>query len=520
MVFKIIVTGSNPVFLVFLMKNLDNFKLNLDNFKNFFFKILSIFLKNIKDVLIYFQLFFYTKLILFLELARLVDKPKDNMKEDLIKFIKYKNKEKIFKNFFSIFYGDFDYNLYNFFKLNLNNIFKLNLNNIFKTYFRIKYTNSGFFFFNNLFFKKLKVNDSLYNTFMDLFKYIYEFLKYILVFFFFLIFIYNVFILRSLGFNKIVFAWVGILMFVYWLLSGFVFFFKKYQFGKYTTSIQRFWRRTYILFWLIEGATFSVFLYLTINASQESFYMFDQISFFKSHLFSWKTFIFRIFLIVLLLYLTYLLILSLKWNIFSKNVYLLVIITFLLTYFIWVEFYQFLHILNFYGNLNWVYDLDEHLWTLEVESKKTRIVNHYIMLLFILKFWHIIFIYGFWVFFVLRSVEVNRIRYSLLSANYQNFIILYIFSWVFLYPWFKFFFKNILYTPYYWFYINNRYFFLRVLFNDMKLIYYSLTYDFFKNLNVLKRFEHSFFYFKSSNYDNNFEFFRKNVIKNKILKTI
>jgi hypothetical protein len=75
-------------------------------------------------------------------------------------------------------------------------------------------------------------------------------------------------------------------MFGYWLISGFVFFIKKYQFGKYTSVVQRFWRRTYILFWLIEITTFSVFLFLTINASQESFYMFDQISIFKTHLYS------------------------------------------------------------------------------------------------------------------------------------------------------------------------------------------------------------------------------------------
>ena len=328
-------------------------------------------------------------------------------------------------------------------------------------------------------------------------------------------------ITRVLPFNKIIFAWIGVIMFSYWLISGFVFFIKKYQFGKYTSAIQRFWRRSYILFWLIEAATFSVFLFLTINASQESFYMFDQISFYKTHLYSWRFFLLKIFPIVILILATYFMLVSLKWNIFSKNVPFLIFITLNLTYIVWLEVYQFIHILNFYGNFNWIYDVDEHIWSLELEPRRTRIVNHYVMLLFILKFWHIVFIYGFWVFFVLRSLEIGRIRYPLLSANFQNFIILYIFAWVFMYPLFKFFFKNFLYSPYTWFYVNNRRIFFRVIFNDLKLIMYGLFdyLNYFK-LNFLSKFDYNFIYWNLSNQINDFESFRKNILKNRIIKIL
>jgi hypothetical protein len=47
-------------------------------------------------------------------------------------------------------------------------------------------------------------------------------------------------IIRATPFNKSLFGWLALAMLFYWLISGFVFFIKKYQFGKYTSVIQRF----------------------------------------------------------------------------------------------------------------------------------------------------------------------------------------------------------------------------------------------------------------------------------------
>jgi hypothetical protein len=370
---------------------------------------------------------------------------------------------------------------------------------------------------------KKNFNMYLIQTFLIGLKYIWLGLRFwffpIIIF---LSIVYFTLVLRSLPFNKIMFSWICILMFVYWLISGFVFFFKKYQFGKYTTAVQRFWRRSYILFWMIEGGTFLVFLFFTLNSSQESFYMYDQISIFKTHLYSWKYFLLKIFPIIILILSTYLLLISIKWNIYSKQSLILLILTFFLSYLVWLEFYQFFHVINFYGNLNWIYDIDDHTWSLELEPRRTRMVNHYVMLLFILKFWHIVFIYGFWIFFVLRCWETKRIRYPLLAANFQNFIILYIFAWVFMYPWFKFYFRKFLDIPYYWFYINNRKIFFRVFFNDIKLVYYGICY-FFDNykLNYLDFFKtNPFYYWKVLDYNNNFEDYRKHIIKDRIILSL
>lgn len=300
-------------------------------------------------------------------------------------------------------------------------------------------------------------------------------------------------ILRVLTFNKVVIGWVILFMMFYWLMSGFVFFFKKYQYGKYTSAIQRFWKRSYILFWLLETCLLSVFIYLTFVASQESFYMFDQVQIYKTHLFSWRLFFLKIIPVVVLLVMCYFLILTLKWNIFSKYSVWLLIVTLILTYIVWIEFYQFYHIINFYGNLNWLFDVDERVWSLELESRRTRIVNNYVMWLLILKFWHLLFVYIFWLFFVLRSWEIKRARYPLLAANFQNILILYLMSWLTMYTWVKVFFRKFMDIPYNWFYVNNRVFFWRMFFNDLKIQWYGiLNLIQIENLNQYSK--HLFFY--------------------------
>jgi hypothetical protein len=106
-----------------------------------------------------------------------------------------------------------------------------------------------------------------------------------------------------------------------------------------------------MLFWLLEGAVFTVFLYLTLNASEEPFYMYDQIKYNKTHLYSWRIFIVIAALNVLLITLTHALQLSLKWLSFTAIKGYLLIISFIVLFLLTSEFYQFYHIVGFYNNL-------------------------------------------------------------------------------------------------------------------------------------------------------------------------
>lgn len=303
---------------------------------------------------------------------------------------------------------------------------------------------------------------------------------------FFLTSFYVLLVKRTGVLPQTLFFWVGVSMLLYWLLSGFVFFVKKYQFSRYTSVIQRFWRRTYILFWLIESCLLLVFFYLMVNSSQESFYMFDQGYFLKTHLFSWKIFIFKCTLVVALITYAYLFLLNLKWSTFNKNLLNLVVLTGLLIYLVWTEFYQIYWVSNFYANFSWLYDFEDSIWSLEWDARRTRIVNHYIMILFLLKFWHIVFIFACWVFFLLRANELETITYPLYSFNFQNFIILFLMMWLFMYPWFRLSFHWFSEIPYYWFYVDTHATFFKVLVNDL-LVFFTSVYE-----NLLYRFNYSF----------------------------
>lgn len=333
--------------------------------------------------------------------------------------------------------------------------------------------------------------------------------------------IYYLLVIRSLPFNKIIFEWFLVIMFSYWLISGFVFFIKKYRFSKFTTAIQRFWRRSLTIFWLIESFLLLIFFYLTINANQEPIFMYDNMQIYKTHLFSWRIFLLKIFPVGLLIIFSYFLLLTLKWNVFSKSNFFFFIITLLLIYIVWLEFYQFFHVVSYYGNLFWVYDSDEHLWFLESEYRRTRIANHYVTICIIAKFWHLIFIFLFWVFFLLRSNELVRYRYPMLSANIYNFLFLYVLSWIYMYPWYKFLTRRYMSTTYYWFFVTPRRLFVRVFFNDIKLFYFGSLVrlnDFFKNSYIFNL--KDFYYFFENSFLLNFYQYKKHFIRDYFINSL
>lgn len=197
--------------------------------------------------------------------------------------------------------------------------------------------------------------------------------------------------------------------------------------------------------------------------------MYDQIKLYKTHLFSWRWFLIKLLPSVFLILLGYYLLLSIKWGLFFKHSTLVFLLTLVLIYIVWLEFYQFFHIINWYSNFQWIYDYDEFLWSLEIDGRRTRVANNYAALCLMAKFWHLIFIFVFWIFFVLRVNEIERIRYPLLAANLQNFIILYIMSWLYMYPWLKYLGRKYIDYSYYWFFSNFRDLGLRIFFNDLYL---------------------------------------------------
>lgn len=350
---------------------------------------------------------------------------------------------------------------------------------------------------------------------------------------FFLLSFFFMFFSKLVPVYKISFIFFVLSSFFYWLLSGFVFFIKKYQYRYFTSALQRFWKRTLGLFWMLEFFLFFCFFYLTIMASQEPFFMFDNSQINKTHLFSWKLFLMKVYPMFTVVMLIYISLVSLKWLNFSKINFIFTIITFIIFYILWVEFYQFFHLMSYYNNFIWNFEEDENYWFLENDVKRTRISNHFLTICLVAKFWHVVFAAYFWMFFVIRCLELNRSRYPLLSANLQNFIFVYILSWLYMYPWVKYFFLKLYNTPYYWFYVNNKRLILFIFINDIKLfleaIFLDIKYSlssvfFFKKSFVYELYDYNFnkdfFYNRLSCDSTTFSQFKKNYIKDIVYKNI
>jgi len=348
---------------------------------------------------------------------------------------------------------------------------------VYLSLFNFKKNYLNYVFYKNNLFKgvnNLKKNNFYFTGFGFFF-----FRLFFMSFFFFLIsvlvFLYVQLALEVLPLAKIFFAWLSIFFFLYLLLSGFVFFLKRYNFSKFTTIISRFWKRSFNIFWLLEGFIFVCFIYLTLNSSSEVLYFYDYQALFKLHLFSFRLFFFKLLLVSGIILCVYFLLGSSNFLKPSVVSFYILIISSAVLYVTWIEFTQFFHFISFCDYFTWNYSADSFEWTLENEFRKTRIVNNYVLVCVVAKFWHLIIIVLIWFFSANRLLESGGSHEYLLSANLQNFIILYLLNWIAMYPWFKYILRKYLNVSYLWFYTQFREKFFLNFFNGFYSLIISLV---------------------------------------------
>lgn len=248
--------------------------------------------------------------------------------------------------------------------------------------------------------------------------------------------------------------WFILLIIFYLLMSTFNNFLIKYKYGKFTSAIQRFWKRTGMVFWLIEGFLFLIFFYYFLNSSQESLYMHDYSNLNQELLIQLKTSYKNMILLSLAIYFSFILILNNNYLNYYQNILLLSLISLIIFYMLYVETYQFVYIVTLFTDKNWIYDDINQLWVLEFEQNNIRVKQQYFILCLIAKYWHFIFIFISWFFFVIKCFEINKINYTLMGYNIQNLLILYILNLFCLIQWLKWLFKKFLEITYYWFHIQ------------------------------------------------------------------
>lgn len=323
------------------------------------------------------------------------------------------------------------------------------------------------------------------------------------------------FYLRDIPVNKHLFSVVSLGLFMYLLISGFVFFLKKYRYAKYTTAMHRFWRRSFSIFWALEGFLFVVFMYLTFLCNQEPFFMYDNMQFFRDYTYSWRFFIHENSLVLLIVFILNLSLIRLKEISTTKTLILILTASLVYFYLTYIEFYQFYYTISHYNPTVWLFDYEFSKWYIDLETtqtKRTRILLHFITICLIAKFWHFVFILSFWVFSVSKWLQNRQVTFQLLGANLQNAVILYLLNWILMYPWIKVAFRKFLYRHYKWLYVNFRSIGSRVLLNDIIFYTNNIAY---KSTNIISKIKlnYAFIYYNIHGSDMLRSDFTLNLIK-------
>ena len=278
----------------------------------------------------------------------------------------------------------------------------------------------------------------------------------------------------QLEFTKQLAIWFILLIAFYLLMSTFNNFLNKYKYGKFTSAIQRFWKRTGMVFWLIEGFLFLIFFYYFLNSSQEPLYMHDYANLNQEFLIQLKVSYKNMILLSFAIYFSFILILNNNFLNYFQNILLLTIISLIIFYMLYIETYQFVYIITLFAEKNWLFEEISQTWVLEFEQSNLRVKQQYFILCLIAKYWHFIFIFISWFFFIIKCFEINKINYNMLGYNVQNLLILYILNLFCLIQWAKWIFKKFLEITYYWFHIQyDEKFIISIIF-EIKSILQSL----------------------------------------------
>lgn len=257
---------------------------------------------------------------------------------------------------------------------------------------------------------------------------------------------------------------LSFLFIAYWLVSIFTYLFKKARFGTFTRIIQRFWKRSLYLFWILEVGLFCIYLFLTIISPQEVSYMLDnqQLFFFYNN--NLNAFFQALLRPILIILLANIYLLSHKYNTFKLPI--IFCLTLFLTASLYDDAIQFYAINQSYSNITWNHvgleiQADSlyrgsyiGAWEQELAEIKLRTYIHYLYLLIFLKLWHTLFIVIMFLFLENIRLYTGLNSFNVLSANLQNFYFLLFFNFILKISMVKSYLNYLGTFVYYWFFIN------------------------------------------------------------------
>lgn len=271
----------------------------------------------------------------------------------------------------------------------------------------IKIYNKSVVFFNNIYYEFQAIVKRLFYYFIDyFFSYKISVYNYFICFISFLtkngivlsmlislllvFFFYNITYISTPLFKQLN-KYLIVLILVYTLFTNFLFLKKLYTNGKYTSIIQRFWKRSFILFWLIELFLFIFFIYLLLTHFTESSYFLDNRQLNIGNFFLTNSWLYQLSLVSVIVYFNYVSIIFYKNNNLMLVNVCFILINIIMLVFFYNEFYKFFYTVNYYyNNIKSLNILQKKYIYLGYYGSdfifKTRTLYHYISLITFLKF--------------------------------------------------------------------------------------------------------------------------------------
>jgi len=241
----------------------------------------------------------------------------------------------------------------------------------------------------------------------------------------------------------------------YWLYSIFIFIAKHNKYAIYTNVAQRSWKRALALFWIVELFLFFIYMFMVVNHPVEIEWFLDQAQLFLNHYFNGVPFFKQ-----LLTFLTLICVLTFSQYILTNFNKITMFLAFILLIFCYnfitrEEYFQFYTITAYYNNPIWRLNLDKGYWDLLFELDKMRAHLHFIFLIVILKFWHILVIVGIFFGTVMFFIQSKQITQDSFSINRLNAYYLFFFVIVMQYVFYKYYMNFIYEYVYTWFFVNK-----------------------------------------------------------------
>lgn len=294
-------------------------------------------------------------------------------------------------------------------------------------------------------------------------------------------------------------------LFLYFFITTYFHFSKVYSVNKYTSQNQRFWKRTFGVFWGLEFTLFFIYMYLTLISPaelpsygtnyKEIITGLNVVQNSKYHLFYFLVLLFLNFSYVILYFLK-------KKNNFHFFYVILFATNLMYCYVIYYEFYKLYYVAGWgthtvhstsrslinpfeYNNLFFENNLISqksayfkvpnstiNTWN-EVSNEKqwVRTFRHFVYITILLKFWHIFLIYFYFGLSLVKFIETGYMSFDVVSTNHQNTIYV---IWFYLFSYLLILKKKIYFVitfVYYWSFIHV---------NFVDLVYY-----FFSEFNFL-----------------------------------